>query len=132
MAISGKGGFVKVDGNRIAEIASWSLDCGADDIDVTNFDSDDWKEFLAGLKEWSGSFEGNFAYEDDAATGNKGQKAIFQLWLDGSSATISLSVSDSISLEGDALFKPSIEVPVDDKVSFSCDYQGTGTLTLPV
>lgn len=131
MAITGKDGFVKIDGDRIAEIANWSLDLGADDIDVTSFDSDGWKEFLAGLKEWSGSFEGNFAYNDDPKTGNKGQKAIFQAWLNSETVEISLNVNNAISLEGDALVKPSIEVPHDDKASFSCDYQGTGPLTLP-
>lgn len=131
MAIAGKGGFVKIDGDRIAEIANWSLDCGADDIDVTNFDSNGWKEFLAGLKEWSGSFEGNFIYSDPATGGSKGQKAIFNAWLSGEAVEISLNVNGSISLEGDALLKPSIEVPHDDKASFSCDYQGTGALALP-
>jgi predicted secreted protein len=131
LAIAGKGGLVKIDGNRIAEIANWSLDCGADDIDVTSFDSDGWKEFLAGLKEWSGSFEGNFAYNDDTKTGNKGQKVLFQAWLNSETVEISLNVNSSITLEGNALFKPSIEVPVDDKASFSCDIQGTGPLTLP-
>ena len=131
MAITGKGGFVKVGGDRIAEIKNWSLDCGADDIDVSNFDSDGWKEFLAGLKEWSGSFEGNFVYDDPATGNKKGQKAIFQLWLNSEAAEISLNVNNEIELTGDALFKPSMEVPHDDKASFSCDYQGTGKLTLP-
>jgi len=55
----------------VAEIANFSLDLGADDIDITSFDSEGWKEFLAGLKEWSGSFEGNFVPGD-----TNGQKAI--------------------------------------------------------
>ena len=57
MAITGTGGAVKLDANKIAEISNWSLDLGADDIDVTSFDSNGWKEYLAGLKEWSGSIE---------------------------------------------------------------------------
>ena len=132
MAIAGKGGFVEIDSGRIAEIANWSLDCGEDDIDVTNFDSDGWKEFLAGLKEWSGSFEGNFVYDDPTdGSGKKGQKVIFEAWRDGTKAKITLNVNSTINLEGDSLLKPSIEVPHDDKASFSCDYQGTGKLSLP-
>lgn len=130
MAIAGKGGFIKINGDRIAEISNWSLDCGADDIDVSNFDSDGWKEFLAGLKEWSGNFEGNLVYQDPTTGTNKGQKAIFLIWLNSEEAEISLNVNSSISLEGNALLKPSIEVPHDDKASFSCDYQGTGPLAL--
>ncbi len=132
VAITGKGGFVEIDSGRIAEIADWSLDCDADDIDVTNFDSDGWKEFLAGLKEWSGSFEGNFVYDDPTdGSGKKGQKTIFEAWTSGTKVKIGLKVSDAISFEGDSLLKPSVETPHNEKASFSCNYQGTGKLTLP-
>lgn len=124
--IKGKDGGVYLGANKIAELANWNLDMGADDIDVTSFDSDGWKEFLAGLKEWSGSAEGNF----DPTDAN-GQKAILNAWLNGEAVTLELKVSSTINFSGSALVKPSIETPVDDKVAFSFDYQGTGPLTLP-
>jgi len=126
MAIAGKGGAVKLGTNKVAEIANWSLDLGADDIDVTSFDSNGWKEFLAGLKEWSGSIEGNFV-----STDTNGQKAILQAWLNGNALVFKFEVSSGVSFTGNAYVKPSIEVPVDDKASFSCDFQGTGPLVLP-
>lgn len=126
MAIAGKGGSVNIGADKVAELANWSLDLGADDIDITSFDSDSWKEYLAGLKEWSGSFEGNFAPDD-----TNGQKAILQAWLDGTALEFTFKVSDTVSFAGSAFVKPSIETPVDDKASFSCDFQGTGPLTLP-
>jgi len=126
MAIVGKGGSVYIEANKIAEIANWSLDLGADDVETTNFDSNGWKEFLAGLKEWSGSIEGNFKPDD-----TNGQKAILNAWLNGTALNFEFRVSDTVTFTGSALVKPSIEVPVDDKASFSCDIQGTGALTLP-
>lgn len=126
MAIAGKGGSVHVGANRIAEISNWSLDLGGDDIDTTNFDSNGWKAFLAGLKEWSGSIEGNFKPDD-----TNGQKAILNAWVSGTPVEFEFHVTDTIKFTGSALVKPSIEVPVDDKASFSCDLQGTAVLTIP-
>jgi len=126
MAIAGYGGAVKLGANKIAEISNWSLDLGADDIDITSFDSNGWKEYLAGLKEWSGSIEGNLKTND-----TNGQKAIFSAWLAGTPLTFTFEVSSGVTFQGSAFVKPSIEVPVDDKASFSCDITGTGALTLP-
>jgi len=126
VALAGKGGAVKLGTNKIAEISNWSLDLGADDIDITSFDSNGWKEYLAGLKEWSGSIEGNLKTDD-----TNGQKAILNAWLSGASLAFTFVVSSGVTFQGSALVKPSIEVPVDDKASFSCDITGTGALTLP-
>ena len=126
LALAGKGGAVKLSANKVAEISNWSLDLGADDIDITSFDSNGWKEYLAGLKEWSGSIEGNLKTDD-----TNGQKAILNAWLNGTKLSFTFEVSSGVSFQGEAFVKPSIEVPVDDKASFSCDITGTGALTLP-
>ena len=126
MALAGKSGAVKLGANKVAEISNWSLDLGADDIDITSFDSNGWKEYLAGLKEWSGSIEGNLKTND-----TNGQKAIFSAWLAGTPLTFTFEVSSGVTFQGSAFVKPSIELPVDDKASFSCDITGTGALTLP-
>ena len=126
MAVTGTGGAVKLSANKVAEISNWSLDLGADDIDITSFDSNGWKEYLAGLKEWSGSIEGNLKTDD-----TNGQKAILNAWLNGTKLSFTFEVSSGVSFQGEAFVKPSIEVPVDDKASFSCDITGTGALALP-
>ena len=126
MAVTGTGGVVKLGANKIAEISNWSLDLGADDVEITSFDSNGWKEYLAGLKEWSGSIEGNF----DSTDAN-GQKAILNAWLNGTKLSFTFEVSSGVTFTGDAFVKPSIEMPVDDKASFSVDITGTGALTLP-
>ena len=125
MAIAGTGGAVKLGANKIAEISNWSLDLGADDIEITSFDSEGWKEYLAGLKEWSGSIEGNLKTDD-----TNGQKAILNAWINGETLEFTFEVSSGVSSQGEAFVKPSIEVPVDDKASFSCDITGTGALTM--
>jgi len=124
--VTGVGGAVKLGSNKVADIGNWSLDLGADHIDVTSFDSNGWKEFLAGLKEWSGSFEGNYVYDD-----TNGQKAIIAAWLAGQSLELALEVMPGVTFVGSAFFTLSIETPVDDKAAFSCDFQGTGALTIP-
>jgi predicted secreted protein len=127
MALAGKSGAVKLGANKVAEISNWSLDLGADDIDITSFDSNGWKEYLAGLREWSGSIEGNFD-----STDTTGQKAILNAWLNGTKLSFTFEVASGVSFQGEAFVKPSIEVPVDDKASFSCDITGTGALTLTI
>jgi len=92
MAVTGTGGAVKLGANKIAELSNWSLDLGADDIDITSFDSAGWKEYLAGLKEWSGSLEGNFKPDD-----TNGQKAILQAWLAGTALDFSFKVNDTVT-----------------------------------
>jgi len=131
MAITGMGGSVKADTDVIAELSNWSLDCGADEIDVTSFDSAGWKEFLAGLKEWSGSFEGNLAYKDPLTGTKKGQKALFDAWKGENNITLELKVNSEVTFSGDAIITGiGVETPVDDKASFSCDFRGTGELTV--
>jgi len=125
VAVAGKGGSVYIDTNKVAEISTWSLDLGADDIEITSFDSQGWKEYLAGLKEWSGSFEGNFEPTD-----TNGQQALINAWVNGESVNLELRIDVTRKFAGSAFVKPSIEMPVDDKGGFSCDFQGTGQLTI--
>ena len=126
MAIAGFGGGVYIGDTpkKVAEIANWSLDMSADDIDITSFDSEGWRERIQGIKEWSGSFEGNFEPGD-----TNGQAALINAWLNGEKVKLELQVNASVKFSGDALITPSIETPVDDKASFSCDFSGTGPLT---
>ena len=124
MAIAGKSGGVYLGSNKIGELSSWSLDLGADDIEITSFDSNGWKEYLAGLKEWSGSIEGNFKSGD-----TNGQKAIINAWISGTALNFEFRIDATNKFTGSAFVKPSIETPVDDKATFSSDIQGTGALT---
>jgi len=126
MAIEGYGGAVYIGDTpkKVAEIANWSLDMSADDIDTTSFDSQGWRERIQGIKEWSGSFEGNFDPTD-----TDGQVALISAWLNGQPVSLELQVNDTVKFSGDAFVTLNLETPVDDKVSFGCDFSGTGPLT---
>jgi len=127
MAVAGKSGGFYIGVNKVAEIKNWSLDVGADMMDSTNFDSNGWKEFIAGLKEWSASAEGNYKINADA----NGQKAIQDAWLAGTPLSIELRVGATFpKYTGSALVSSMpIEVAVDGIVGFSVELQGTGALT---
>lgn len=126
MAIVGYGGgfYVGSTPTKVAEIASWSLDTDAEDIDVTSFDSNGWRERIQGIKEWSGSAEGNFMPND-----TNGQAALINAWLNGEKIKVELQVNQNIKFTGEVYVTLSIETPVDDKASFSVDFLGTGPLT---
>lgn len=128
MAIAGKSGSLYVGATpaKVAEISGWSLDLGGDNIDTTNLDSSGWKEFLAGLKEWSGSAEGNFKFTDTT-----GQKAIFDAWTNGTSLTAEFRLGATSPKFSGTIYVNgiSIEDPVDDKITVSFDFQGSGALT---
>ena len=125
MAIAGFGGAVKVNGQKVAEISNWSMELDADDIDVTSFDSDGWKEYIAGSRGWSGSFEGNFVPDD-----TEGQGALIMAWVNSENVELQLDVDENISFSGSAMITLSMDAAVDDKVSFSCDFQGSGVLDI--
>ncbi|MCL5045570.1 MAG: phage tail protein [Actinobacteria bacterium] len=127
MAIAGKGGAVYIGANKVAEIGNWSLDLEGETLETTSFDSAGWKEFIAGLKGWSGSAEGNWKVDADAT----GQKALQDALLNGTTVSLELRVNATPNkYSGSALVtKVGVEAGVDDKVSVSFDFQGTGALT---
>lgn len=125
MAIAGKGGKLGLGAAVVLDISSWSLELGTDTLDVTAF-GDDWKKFIAGLKEWSASAEGFFSVHTDAT----GQKALQDAFLAGTEVAIKLNVNNTNYYSGNVYISGlSVEDPVDDTVSISFEFQGTGALT---
>ncbi len=125
MAIAGKGGKLGLGAAVVVDISSWSLELGTDTLDVTAF-GDDWKKFIAGIKEWSASAEGFFSVHTDAT----GQKALQDAFLAGTEVSIKLNVNNTNYYGGNAYISGlSVEDPVDDTVSISFEFQGTGALT---
>lgn len=123
MAIAGKGGSVKFDSSSVAEMNSWSINPAADEIDTTNFDSGDWKEYMSNLKEWTFSFEGNLVKGHVASLINKiGKTAELELKVTATDGSITFSGQGFIT-------GIDVEVPVDDKATISADGRGTGAMT---
>ena len=126
MAISGKGGNVKVGAVTVAEVKNWKLDIEADMLESSNFGTAGWKTFVAGLKSWGGSFE----LEWKVSTDTTGQKALQDALLGGTSVALTLDVNGTNNYSGTAFMKKEgLETPVDGIVTGSFDYQGTAALT---
>jgi len=127
LALAGRGGSIWVSPNKVAEMTSWSLELSADTIDTTNFDSNDWGEFLMSFKSWTVSAEGNFKPDD-----TQGQMVLISAYLNSTPVTLLLKVASGDEFSGSAyVTSMSIENPVDDKVAFSAEFQGSGAVTMP-
>jgi len=112
--LSGKNGSVD-NGSVIAGIKSWTLDYTVDMGETTDFGSSGDKEYIALLKGWSGTFEGN---KDGVP------QSI------GSLVTLKLYENAAIYWTGSAFLNGiHPNVGVDGIVAYSYDYQGSGSLT---
>lgn len=121
----GYAGKVTIGANTAAELKNWKMDLGADMQDVTVFSTTGWKTFLAGLKEWSGSAEGNFDMTD-----TNGQLALQNALINGTSVALKLYVNATNYYSGTAFVKKvAPEAAVDGVVSVAFDFQGSGALT---
>lgn len=125
MPIAGKSGKLNISANVVSNISNWSLDLGLDTLDITAL-GDEWKKFIAGLKEWSASAEGSYSIHTDT----DGQTALQNAYLNGTEVELRLFVNATNYYSGNAFISSlSVEDPVDDKVSVSFEFQGTGALT---
>ncbi len=123
MAIAGRGGSVKFDDGDIAEMSNWSINPTVDEIDTTNFDSGEWKAYMAGLKEWTFSFEGNLVKGHVASLINKiGKTAQVELKVTATDGDITFSGQGFIT-------GVDVDMPVDDKATISADGRGAGAMT---
>ncbi len=124
MAIAGKSGKLGLGTSTVVDVSSWSLELGADTLDVTALGGD-WKMFIAGLKEWSASAEGFYSVHTDTT----GQKALQDAYLNSTTVSLKLYVNTTNYYSGSAYISGlSVEDPVDDTVSISFEFQGTGIL----
>lgn len=125
MALAGKSGKPMIGASNVTEIKNWSLDLGVGTIDTTAL-GDEWKNFIAGLKEWSASAEGSWNVAVDA----QGQKALQDAYLSGATVSLKLYVDSAHYYSGEAFISSlSVEDPVDDTVNVSFEFQGTGALS---
>ena len=128
MAVAGKGGKVVIgDGaaKKVVGIKSWSLELSLDTLETTAL-GDDWKNYITGLKEWSASSEGDYEVPVD----EEGQAALQSAFLNGTTGVVKLYVDGKNYYMGEAYINSlSIEDPVDDVVSISIEFTGTGALS---
>lgn len=129
MAIAGKKGKLSIksgeDNIKVVGIKSWSLSLNLDTYETTELGSE-WKAYISGLKEWTASGEGNF----EVSTDEQGQKALQDSYLNGTPVDLALYVDDTHYYGGNVIVNSlSIEDPVDNIVSFSCEFTGNGELS---
>ncbi len=128
MAVAGKNGKVEIgseSGKKVVGIKNWSLELSLDTLETTAL-GDDWKNYITGLKEWTASSEGDYAVPTD----KDGQSALQDAFLKGTTVTVKLYVDETNYYKGEAFINSlSIEDPVDDVVSISVEFTGTGALS---
>ena len=128
MAVAGKNGKVEIGADsskKVVGIKNWSLELSLDTLETTAL-GDDWKNYITGLKEWSASSEGDYEVPVDA----NGQAALQDAFLKGTTVTVKLYVDETNYYKGEAFINSlSIEDPVDDVVSISVEFTGTGALS---
>ncbi len=119
--LSGKGGFVywSASAAMVAGIKSWTLDRTVDMLDTTDFGSSGDKEYIAGLRGWSGTFEG---LKDGVPLG-LGTVASLCLY-EASTANAGVWIGQAY------LNNLTVNTAVDGLVTYSYQYMGTGALTI--
>lgn len=128
MAIAGKSGklAISIDNEvTVVGIKNWSLDLSVDTLETTAL-GDDWKNYMAGLKEWTASAEGDY----NVITDEVGQKALQEAYFSATTVDVLLYVNDTNYYTGEALISSlSVEDPVDDVVSISFEFTGSGAIS---
>lgn len=128
MAVAGKNGKVVVGSSsttKVVGIKNWSLELSLETLETTAL-GDDWKNYITGLKEWTASSEGDYEVPVDTA----GQAALQTAYLNGATVVVKLYVDATNYYMGEAYISSlSIEDPVDDVVSISIEFTGTGALS---
>jgi predicted secreted protein len=127
-ALSGTAGsvvYVTGGTTTVGEIKEWSLDGAMEPPEVTAF-GDQWKEFIAGIREYSGTFIGNMDTADTVQT------SLRNSYFGGSAVALRLHHSlagyfsaGTVYITG---FAPSISYDGAAQIEYS--FQGSGALSL--
>jgi hypothetical protein len=113
MAISGKTGSVVYSAGTLCA-TSWTVDYNVDKLDVTCFTGNGWKEFIAGLKEVTGSF---VSLDDPSG-------------VDPATIVAVTLANDDVSFSGSAFVSISVSTPVDGRVENTFDVTFTGSVSV--
>ncbi len=123
--MAGKDGEIFLGSTRIGYIDNFSVNINQASIEVSQL-GDQWKEFIVGPSDWSGSISGTLDYADAQ------QKQIVDDLLvpSGEPFTVKLKVSTALTLTGDVyVTSGSITGSHSDRVAVSFNFQGTGALS---
>lgn len=99
-----------------------SLSMSADELDVTDKTTDQYKTFLVGLKEWSISCDG-LVVTDETAYG-----ALVQAFLDGETIDVELKGAGFGYKGTVAIASMDFDAQYDDALTYSCELKGASKL----
>jgi predicted secreted protein len=124
--ITGVEGAVLSNALEVLGIDNWAADLAADSIEVTDYQSDGWKEKIAGNKECTGTFEGNWETTQDISADppalNEGEIVSLKLELQDTSLPLQ-------NLQFDALItNVALAVPQADKIRFTVTFESSGAV----
>ena len=113
MAVSGKTGFITFTGTTVCGV-NWNISTQISEIEVSTFCSTgDYREFITGFKEASGSFTTTECYDflDDTGTGEFG--------------------NDDVTYSGEVIVTGhEANNPVDGRAEYTWNFRFTGPVTI--
>ena len=121
--ITGVGGQVIFAAGYVTNIKSWTISAGADEFDVTDFTSVGWKNWLLGLTEWEGTYEGwvDTAIQLDAVA----------TYFAGAPAAATFDIDGTRTFTGEIMVKGfAVDTSVSDPVTVTFTYRGEDALTV--
>lgn len=125
-ACSGHEGAIYSSTKQIGGLNTFNLNINNATLDVTSF-GNAWKEYIDGVKDFSGSASGYLDYKDAM------QKEIVDKILSSSESTLTLDfkVTNDLTLTGSVKISSlSTTVAVSDKVGISFNFVGNGALNI--
>jgi len=113
---------------KVAEVKDVSLSVNGKTIDITNFDSGEWEEFINSTKGWSLSVNANFKATDPS------QVAIMNNILNASQGVYAieyrLTSAAAPKFAGNVVTESySVSAPVGDVINLQATLKGSGALT---
>lgn len=128
MATKGYGASFLIGANEVAELTNITNAFTGDTLDVTTFDSDGVREFIAGLR--SGTMDLTGFYDP---TDTNGQVALVGALLGGTAITLPKFLMDGTNgfsgAEG-IISSANVTAAVDGTVDFTCTIQLSGTIAV--
>lgn len=130
MASSGVSGYsfsLTIEGDALGGSRNFTLNLGQGVIDTTARDSSQWRELLAGTREWSIDFDGLYVYNDLA------KKYLLNHWSTQTPATLTIVLTDanSVTYTGECYIESlTVTAPYEDAAAFSGTLRGTSSLAL--
>ena len=116
--------LISIDGTVVGGQRGASLSMSADDIDITDKNSEGYKAFWVGLKEWSISCDGI------VCAGDAGYDALVEKFLAGETIAVELkNEAKTFHYSGDvAIASMDFDAQYDDALTYSCELKGAGPL----